>query len=42
MQTSLPFGDITNILEDYLGYGYNDILEMYYKYDDQSNEDIHY
>jgi hypothetical protein len=24
-----------------LGYGYNDILEMYYKYDDQSNEDIH-
>jgi hypothetical protein len=33
--------DITNILEDYLGYRYNDLLQMYYKYDDQSNEDIH-
>jgi hypothetical protein len=33
--------DITNILEGYLGYRYNDIPAMYYKYDDQSNEDIH-
>lgn len=33
--------DTTNILEGYLGYRYNDILAMYYKYDDQSNEDIH-
>jgi hypothetical protein len=33
--------DITNVLEEYLGYRYNDIPAMYYKYDDQSNEDIH-
>jgi hypothetical protein len=33
--------DITNVLEGYLGYWYNDIPAMYYKYDDQSNEDIH-
>jgi hypothetical protein len=33
--------DITNVLEGYLGYRYNDIPAMYYKYDDQSNEDIH-
>jgi hypothetical protein len=33
--------DITNVLEEYLGYRYNDIPAMYYKYDDQSNENIH-
>jgi hypothetical protein len=33
--------DITNVLEEYLGYRYNDIQAMYYKNDDQSNEDIH-
>jgi hypothetical protein len=33
--------DITNVLEGYLGYRYNDIPAMYYKYDNQSNEDIH-
>jgi hypothetical protein len=33
--------DITNVLEGYLGYRYNDISAMYYKYDNQSNEDIH-
>jgi hypothetical protein len=33
--------DITNVLEGYLGYRYNDIPTMYYKYDNQSNEDIH-
>jgi hypothetical protein len=33
--------DITNVLEGYLGYRYNNILAMYYKYDNQSNQDIH-
>jgi len=32
--------DITSVLEEYLGYRYNDIPAMYYKYGDQSNEDI--
>jgi hypothetical protein len=33
--------DITNVLEEYLEYRYNDIPAMYYKYNDQSNEDLH-
>jgi hypothetical protein len=37
----LCFWDLTNVLEDYLEYDYSDISVMYYKYDDQSNEDIH-
>jgi len=32
IQTSFFSWDITNILQDYLGYGYSDIPEMYYKY----------
>jgi len=34
------FWDLTNILESYMGYRYNEIPAMYYKYDDESNEDI--
>jgi hypothetical protein len=34
------YWDLTNILESYLGYRYNEILALYYKYDDESNEDI--
>jgi hypothetical protein len=40
MQTSSVFWDLTNILESYMGYKYNEIPAMYYKYDDESNENI--
>jgi hypothetical protein len=35
------FGDLTNILECYLEYEYNNISKMYYKFDDETNEQIH-
>jgi len=35
------FWDLTNMLELYLGYTYNDIPTLYYKYDEESNEEIH-
>jgi hypothetical protein len=35
------YWDLTNILESYLGYKYNEIPALYYKYDDESNEDIY-
>jgi len=35
------FGDLTNILEYYLEYEYNNIPKMYYKFDDETNEQIH-
>jgi len=35
------FGDLTNILECYLEYEYNNIPKMYYKFDDETNEQIH-
>jgi len=35
------FWDLTNILEIYLGYRYNDIPTMYYMYDEDVNEDKH-
>jgi len=34
------FWDVTNIQESYMGYRYNEIPAMYYKYDDESNENI--
>jgi hypothetical protein len=34
------FWDLTNILESYMGYRYNEIPAMYYKFDDESNENI--
>jgi hypothetical protein len=37
----LCFWDITNILEAYLEYKYDDIPTLYYKYDEESNESIH-
>lgn len=35
------FWDLTNILEDKLGYNYHDIPMIHFKYDDQSNVEIH-
>jgi hypothetical protein len=35
------FEDLTNILECYLEYEYNNIPKMYYKFDDDTNEQIH-
>lgn len=35
------FCNMTNILKCYLDYGYNKIPNMYYKFDDESNEQIH-
>jgi hypothetical protein len=34
------FWDLTNILESYMGYRYHEIPAMYYKYGDESNENI--
>jgi hypothetical protein len=35
------FRDLTNILECYLGYEYNNMSKMYYKFDGETNEQIH-
>jgi hypothetical protein len=39
--SQFKFGDLTNILECYLEYEYNNIPKMYYKFDDETNEQIH-
>lgn len=35
------FSDIANLLEIYLGYKYNYLPTLYYKFDDESNEYVH-
>jgi hypothetical protein len=37
----LCFWDISNILKVYLGYKYKDLLILYYKYDEDNNENMH-
>jgi hypothetical protein len=39
--SQFKFGDLTNILECYLQYEYSNIPKMYYKFDDETNEQIH-
>jgi hypothetical protein len=39
--SQFKFGDLTNILECFLQYEYSNIPKMYYKFDDETNEQIH-
>jgi hypothetical protein len=39
--SQFKFGVLTNILECYLEYEYNNISKMYYKFDGETNEQIH-
>lgn len=39
--SQFKFGDLTNILECYLQYEYSNIPKMYYKFDDETNEQIY-
>jgi hypothetical protein len=39
--SQFKFGDLTNILECYLEYEYNNMPKMYYKFDGETNEQIH-
>jgi hypothetical protein len=39
--SQFKFGDLTNILECYLEYEYNNMPKMNYKFDDETNKQIH-